>query len=343
MFLNDTEILIRKSNKDLNTLKLGKKIIYEDSKLRLKETLAEELIENQYSFVDVYIDIEKDDNIYGIINDKKGKIFKINIRESEINKEVIFKYYYKDFYIKFPYIKKMQDKEHILYYSINKENPYICYLIHIYNSDGTIVKNKVDCIQYNIMSNFEVIWEESTPILFYFKYINGYEELCVSTFNSYYNEWSRPFKITDSKKAKIYLNVIKDNYGNYHIVFSENHEGKYHCKYIKGKLENNKFKIYQSKTIKTNLMCLFPHLINHGNEIYIEWGEYDYIYICKSCDGGNTWCNPEIKNKGSNINFRRYIFKSNWKEDNKYIFSTIFGNNDYEAMIRDRTSYIKIN
>ncbi|WP_373601548.1 hypothetical protein [Paraclostridium bifermentans] len=343
MFLNDTEILIRKSNKDLSILKLGNKIIYEDNKLNLKETLVEELIENQYSFVDVYLDIDTDDNIYGIINDKKGKIFKINIQEKKINKEVIFKYYYKDFHIKFPYIKKIQNKEHILYYSINKENPYTSYLMHIYNSDGVIIKNKVDYIQYNIMSNFEVLWDESLPILFYFKYINGCEELCVSIFNSYYNEWTKPFNITDSKKAKIYLNIIKDKHRNYHIVFSENHEGKYHCKYIKGKFENNKFEIYESKTIKTNLMCLFPHLINHDNEIYIEWGEYDYVYTCKSSDLGSTWSNPVLKNKESNISFRRYIFKSNYKEADKYICSTIFGSKDYENIIVSRTPYNKMN
>lgn len=332
MFFNDTEILIKKSNKDLNVFKLGENIIYKDINSYSKEVITKEIINGDYSFVDVYIDIDESDRVYGILNDKKGGLFNINI-ERDIYREVVLKYDWENFYIKFPYIKSISDQNHIFYYLINKENPHITDLMHIYINENLSIKSRIDEIPYNIMSNYEVVWDEDIPILFYFKYIDDAEELFASVFNRNYNEWSKPLKITDSKKGKIYLSAIKDVGGYYNIVFSENNEGKYYCKYIKGELISDEFAVLELQTIKTDLMCLFPHIINYRNGLYIQWGEYNDVYTCTSSDLGRTWDTPKINNQESNMNFKRYIYKSNYVEDREYIFKSIFGDREYMNML----------
>ena len=323
MFFNNAEILIKKSNRDLNIFKLSDKIIYEDIKANTNEIYKKELMDGDYSFVVINIDIDENDNVYGILNDKKGKLLSISI-EDDIYMDTILKYDCKNFFIKFPYIKNFSKENHIFYYLVKKENPNISDLIHIYRDKNFSMKNIVDYIPYNIMSNFEVIWDKNIPILFYFKHVDEVEELFVSVFNIEKNKWSEPFKITDSKKSKIYLSVIKDVRGYYNIVFAEENEGKYYCQYIKGKLKYNKFEILESTLIKTELMCLFPHLINHRNELYIQWGEYNNLYTCKSVDLGATWGKTKLNNPEADKFLKRYIYKSNNIEERDYIVNSIF-------------------
>lgn len=327
MLFNDTDILIKKSNQELNILNLGDSIIYHVIKNDYNEIYTEEIIKGDFSFIDVYADIDKNDNIYGILSDKKGKILEVKI-EDEIKFNTVFKYDYKNFYIKFPYIKNFSKEKHVIYYSINKKTPLMCRLIHIYICEGKTKKSRVDYIPYNIMSNFEVVWKNDSPILFYFKSINGCEELFVTMFDKNNLSWSKPLKITNSKELKIYLSVLYDTNSNYHIAFSENNEGKYFCKYIKLNLDDNNFNILKSETIKTRTMCLFPHLINYKNNLYIQWGEYNYVYTCKSSDLGNTWEKNSIYEKESDQSLRRYIFKSNYEGDELYKFNTIFENRE---------------
>lgn len=327
MLFNDTDILIKKSNQDLSILNLGSSIKYHVIKNDSNEVCSQEVINGEFSFIDAYADIDKDDNIYGILSDKKGKLIEMKLEES-IKFNTVLKYDYKNFYVKFPYIKIFSHKKHIIYYSINKKNPLMCNLIHIYIDGDKTIKSKVDYIPYNIMSNFEVVWKDDSPILFYFKSIDGCEELFSTTFDKNKLSWSKPLKLTDSKELKIYLSVLKDINNNCHIVFSENSGGKYFCKYIKLSLNENSFNKIRVETIKTRTMCLFPHLINYKNDLYIQWGEYNYVYTCKSNDLGEVWDIENIYEKKSDKALRRYIFKSNYEKDKLCKCNTIFTNLD---------------
>ncbi|WP_290060830.1 hypothetical protein [Paraclostridium bifermentans] len=323
MIFNDTNILIRKSDEDFIEFNLDSGIKYKIIKKNLQEIHSEEFIDGNFSFVDMYIDVDNEDNVYGILNDKLGKICSLSV-EDKIKLNTIFKYDYKNFYIKFPYIKKILKEKHLIYYSINKENPLMCTLIHMYMHEDKVIKNNIDYIPYNIMSNFEVVWKDNTPTVFYLKSIKGNEELFISTYNNENFTWSNPLKVTESKESKIYLSALIDKHNNYHVVFAENNKGKYYCKYIKLRLFNDKFDILSLQTIKTNTMCLFPHLINYEDIIKIQWGEYNCVYECKSIDLGNTWSDIEIYENESSFMLRRYIYKSNHEEDKLYKFSTIF-------------------
>ncbi|HSQ34048.1 MAG TPA: hypothetical protein VLM81_04065, partial [Peptostreptococcaceae bacterium] len=134
-FINKTEILIQKSNKNLTIFNLDKNIIYDSIDSNFNKLSSHKIIDGNYCFVDIWLDINNDDSIYGVINDKKGKLLNVNIKDDIIDKTTIIKYDYKDFFIKFPYIKNTSEGNHLIYYSLNKSIFYLARLIHIYKTN----------------------------------------------------------------------------------------------------------------------------------------------------------------------------------------------------------------
>ena len=260
-FIDKTNIVIKKNNNDLYYFDIDKDIVLTKINNKNDILLPKILFTGDYSFVDIWLDTNEKDNIYGIINDKKGKILNLNIEEDNIDKHTMIKYDYKNFIVKFPYTKHIYNIKHTIYYSINKSIPLLANLIHIYEDDNIYVKNTIDFIDYNILSNFVVAYSNNRPIIFYFKLVDKFEELFVSTFDLNSRSWSKPIQITKSNKNKIYLSVLQDESSNYHIVFSENHDNKYYCKYVNISLENNFLKIHKEYIISKYVMCLFPSII----------------------------------------------------------------------------------
>ena len=309
-FIDKTNIVIKKNNNDLYYFDIDKDIVLTKINNKNDILLPKILFTGDYSFVDIWLDTNEKDNIYGIINDKKGKILNLNIEEDNIDKHTMIKYDYKNFIVKFPYTKHISNIKHTIYYSINKSIPLLANLIHIYEDDNIYVKNTIDFIDYNILSNFVVAYSNNRPIIFYFKLVDKFEELFVSTFDLNSRSWSKPIQITKSNKNKIYLSVLQDENSNYHIVFSENNDNKYYCKYVNISLENNFLKINQESIISKDVMCLFPSIIKENSTIYIQWVEYFDLYICKSCDLGISWSKPIMDKNISNQPFIRYQYIS---------------------------------
>ncbi|MDU5021646.1 MAG: hypothetical protein E6269_13955, partial [Clostridiales bacterium] len=134
MIFNDTDILIKSSNEDLNIFCFIDGIVLKRIKKNLNDRYSIKIIDGIYSFVDFYADINNDDEIYGILNDKSGFLWNIYIDEKNsesiiLNKELILKYDNEVSCIKFPYIKYLKKETHIIYYLINKDEPFKCELI----------------------------------------------------------------------------------------------------------------------------------------------------------------------------------------------------------------------
>lgn len=201
-FIDKTSILVESSiNKGLTLFELGKNIVSTNIDSDLNNIDSRILFNGEYSFIDIWLDVDDKDNIYGILNDKKGKLQNLIITSDNVDLDTIIKYDYKNFLIKFTYIKKLNSENHILYYSINKESPYCAYIIHLYKSPNICKKTRIDFINYNILTNF-VITYNNVPTIFYFKLVNHHEELFSSTFDENLHTWSSPKQITNSKKIK---------------------------------------------------------------------------------------------------------------------------------------------
>ncbi|SCG94742.1 MULTISPECIES: hypothetical protein [unclassified Romboutsia] len=324
-FIDKTEILIESSKGELNLFTFDDNIIYTSIDLSSSKEQSHTILDGEFSFIDICLDITHDDTIYGIINNKAGKLLKLNISNGIINTDSILKYDFINFMIKFVYIKYVFNDNHIFYYSINKKHPYSAYLIHIYNSDKLSKKSRIDIINYDIMTNFIVIFNKDIPSIFYFKLVNGFEELFVSTFDFNLLKWSFPVQITNSKKSKIYLSALIDDSGIYHITFSEKNSGKYFCTYLKGQLKYRSFKIYNQQLLSKDPMCAFPSIFKYKSKLYIKWIEYFNLYECISYDSGNTWTTPNVDLVSSNDPFLRYQYHSNSKHFNG---SDVFGLKD---------------
>lgn len=327
-------ILIKNSIDEIYLFNLDNDIVYTKldsnfNKLYSNKLYSNKLSDGCYSFVDIWLNIDDTDKIYGVLNNKKGKLLELEIKENDIEEDLLFKYDYKNFSIKFPFFKSINNEDHIIYHSINKKNPYYTSLLHIYKSGDKYIRNKIDFFNYNIMSNFIVTFNDNIPSIFYFKYINDCEELFMSTFNLETLKWSFPYQITNSKKNKIYLSSIKDNNGTYHIAFSEKNNNKYFCKHIKGNLINDTFQIIKESFVSSNLMCIFPSLIEQDSNIYIQWVEYFNLYTSKSLDYGNTWSLPTVDEYLSNSPFVLYEFRSA-----KDSFHSAFGIKNYMHLKR---------
>ena len=324
-FINKYSTIIRFSNKEMLN-------IYSDNDIKFeyfdknKNLLCSNSIPNSsyLDFTNSYFNLNSDDSVYGIYKNNSLNLVEIKNNGNEILKKEILNYDYKRFDILFPYVKILDNNIHILYYLYEKNSFNTCTLFHNYNKNNTWIKNKVDCIDHIILDNFKVFWIDNTPIVFYFKLINGYEEIFCSKFNSSTLDWSCPIQITNSSKNKLYLSILKDYKNFYHLTFCENINNGYAVKYINGDLKENKFDVNISSYASSPSTCRFPNLIKYKSDLYLTWVNHEKLYTCKSFDLGKTWSNPTIDNVSLNKNFTRANFLSNYKEDLNYNISDIF-------------------
>ncbi|MCR8744521.1 hypothetical protein [Romboutsia lituseburensis] len=321
-FFNDAYIFIRKSDKTINVFDLNKHILYNRLDSNLNNLYSDIIIDGDFSFADTWFDITDNDTIYGVINDKKGKLININITNDNFINTTIFKYDHYNYFIKFPYIKNLLGSNHIIYYVINKNKP--TKLIHIYKQNNVYKKNIIDYINHNILTNFIITWNYNIPTIFYFKVVDNSEELFTSTFDLTRLKWSNPIQITNSKKNKIYLSVIQSKECVYHISYSEDNSGKYIYRYFSLHIDDYTFKTYNPNYLSSNIMCLFPSLVESNSILYAYWVEYYNLYTCKSYDFGATWSKPTLINYSSSKPVLIYGFKSNLKSDKKYNLSSFF-------------------
>ena len=157
-FINKTNILIKKNNNDLYYFDLDKDIVFTKISNKTNTLISKKLFDGDYSFVDIWLDTNEKDNIYVVINDKKGKILNLTLEKDNVDTHTIIKYDYKNFIIKFPYTKHIENIKHTIYCSINKSIPLLANLIHIYEDDNIFIKNTIDFIDFNILSNFGVAY-----------------------------------------------------------------------------------------------------------------------------------------------------------------------------------------
>lgn len=323
-FIENFESLIEKSNNDICNITLDEGINLYNYDSNFKLLSSKKLIDGNYSFADYWFDINSSDVLYGLINTKEGSIIHYYINDRFTIKNYILKYDLNKLAIKFPYIKNINGVTHIIYFEIHKGAEHYCTLIHHYKKNNKWVKYEIDSMNYMILSNFVVIFNDCNPSIFYLKIVNGNEEVFYSTFDLITSTWSSPSQITNTSKEKVYLSVIKSSNNFYNIIYSENNLNSYYCTYINGYIDNNKFISSSPITISKTTACVFPHLIEHKNNLYAQWLEYRDLYTSISRDFGKTWGKQILFEDISNIPFSYYSFKSNHLNNTVYNLTNIF-------------------
>lgn len=314
-FIKQSSILIRNSMNNLYSISVenGISINYIDSNFEIKKN--KKISSDVSSLSTIYFDISSNDNIYGLFTEKNKLLNYIHINDSIISKTLILKYDSHKYKIKFPFIKRLDDKVHIIHYEISKEKPHFSTLVHYYKKNNIWTKNIIDFLSYKILNNFEVIINKDNLKIYYFKLINGYEELYVANYSFNKEQWDIPIQITSSNKSKVYLSLLKDSKNIYHIVYSEKNNNQFYCKYINLFFEGKTPYVQNNILLSTKIPSLFPNIIKYKDILYCQWLEYNHLYSTHSLNNGESWSNIQLFNESYNYSFTQFIFKSNYNKD----------------------------
>ena len=333
-FMRKFNTLLRNSDNKIYILDSEDGINISVYDMNFKLLSSKKIADGSFSFVDYWFDLTSSDQIYGIINNKIDSLIYIRITDRLVVKSLLLKYDPETTFIKFITIKNLENSSHIFYYKLDKLNSYAGTLIHNYKEGSTWHKSEIDSFSYNVLTNFVVTYDNDfLPTIFYYKLVNGFEEVFTSTFNKESCTWSDPIQITDSKKVKIYLSVIIDSKNFYHIIFSENNFNKYYCNYIHGYISNNNFIITNNWKLSDTIACTFPNIIEANNIIYAHWIEYHSMYIRISDDYGSTWSNTTICGTSSSIPFVCCNYHSNKNKYNTFNYFTLFVVNNSDKIL----------
>ena len=318
-------VLLRKSDKTISRVefKNGISIYNYDSSFMLYS--SKEIINGSHRFIDGWFDIGTDDGIYGLINSKLGSLIYVYSLNNTLAKSNVLQFDPKKYAIKFPYIKKIDNTINILYYLITPSKPNSCTLYHYYYSNNKWHSTSICTLDYFILTNFVVTYENGIPSIFFLNRIKNYEELFVTTFDSLSKTWTTPYKITNTKKSKVYLSIIKDEHNTYHISYSENSENKYRCIYFNGLFKNNIFETNPNYIVfEETITCSFPTLLKYKSQLILQYIDNNELYSSTSSLSGEKWTNPNVNIKSSKNTFIRYDYKSNCKEDAQNIMPNYF-------------------
>lgn len=323
-FVNECHTIIRRSNKDMFRFRTSNVLTYDyfDSYSNLVKSTH--ITDKPLDFTKFYFNLDNSDNIYGTYIDDSLKLVDIKNFETTFTNFDVFTYNSNKFTLLFPYIKKLDDEIHILYYVYSNDSGNICALIHHHKLNGVWTENKIDFINNTVLNNFTVIWIQNSPTVFYLNLVNGYEEVFMSKFNLSTSTWSKPSQITNTRKNKIYLSVLKDSLNFCHIVFCENVDNGYAVKYINGYLMDNKLDINISKYITGSSSCMYPSIMKLKSDIYIMWVNYNRLHTSISNDLGKTWSDHKIDEFSLDEDFTRSLFYSNYKYDLDYNTTSVF-------------------
>lgn len=317
MFIKKFEPLFIKSNKYISKISFHEgTIIYNyDNNFNLLSSYK--ILSNSYNFDDAWFDVSDNDDIYGLVNCLDGNMIYILLKDNHLIKYKLLNYNKNINLVKFPSIKKFSDSIHIFYYCIKKNESNFCKLIHYYYNKNSWEKNVIDCLSYGLLTNYIVKFENNVPIIFYLKSINDYEELFMSKFDINLNVWSVPFQITNTKKSKVYLSIIKTFDNLYNIVFSENNFNRFYCTYLNGSINGNTFIISRYDVVNKTIACMFPSVNMYNNTLYVQWIEYCSLYTSSFSNRFNFgWSTPILDKDSFLQNFSGYIYNSNIKENN---------------------------
>lgn len=326
-FMRKFHTILQKSNNNICRIDSEDGITLSNYDNNFNLISQKKLLEGTFSFLDYWFDISENDRIYGIVNDKNGLLYSFNFKNNYVIKNKLLKYNSESTFIKFVYIKNIRDCTHVIYCSIDISTPSNGILVHHYKKGSAWYTTTIDKISYNVLTNFVVTYDDTDmPTVFYYNLINGYEEVFASTFIEETGLWSTPIQITNSKKSKIYLSVIRDFKDLYHIVFSENNNSKYYCTYINGKIHDNNFYSINSSVLGDSVACTFPNVIEFNNFIFVNWIEYHTLYKISSNNDGKTWNAVNILNDSFNTPFVCCCYHTNIKFTSSFNYFTLYMN-----------------
>lgn len=304
-FKKNFKTYLIKSNSDISEISHENGVVLYNYNNNFQQLSSKSIITGTQSFVDTYFNIDSNDNVYGLINTKRGSLLYISTRDNCIIKTPILTFDGRKNYVKFPYIKKINNELHIFYYYLDATTTNSASIIHHYFDGICWHKHLISKINYYLLTNFCVIFENQTPHIFFFKKNNKVSEIFYSSYNLEKNAWITPIQLTATNREKVYLSVIKTK-NIYHLTYSENINNKYNCIYFSVNLDNDTLNSATKYIqINNNSVCSFPNLIIRNSTLFIQWIENNRLFSSTSKNNGLTWTDPHLSTFSEATDFYR--------------------------------------
>ena len=88
-YMYKNNILIKNSRDEMYMFNLGNNIVYTKLDSNFNKLYSNKLSEGCFSFVDVWLNIDNEDKIYGVLNNKKGKLLEVEIKENDTDEYLL--------------------------------------------------------------------------------------------------------------------------------------------------------------------------------------------------------------------------------------------------------------
>lgn len=326
-FLNKNQTIIRKSNGNIINFYVKEDCLFNREffyKTGWDKPVS--IIENmKHNQIDIKID--NNDLIYGIASNTKGEMQYLFSSNNSVYSNRLFEYDINQYSIKYPYIEKFKNTITIAYYLHElKSKKEWTIAFHYYDGIKWSHKHIYSIKAFPIINPFLISIDTEYINMFHFDLVNGKEEIFIRQFSHNLKSWKKPIQLTSSKNQKLYLNILKDNSGIYHITWSEFIKKNLVVRYLKVQLSENDFFANDIISLSQPANCSFPSFVKTGDALWSVWTQMNKLYSCYSLNCGNTWSTPKIDTESENSTFIRYRFYSNNNQDlENFKLNSIFG------------------
>ena len=329
-FINNTSNSIRRSSKDIFYIFNNNGLYYnyydKDNTL-IKDNIL--ISNNTIDYTQFYFTIDNLDKIYGIVSDNAIKIVECEKDSNIFLLKETFSFDYEKFAVCFPFIKYIDDNIHMFYYVYSPKFTNSAVIFHQYkNNEGQWIENQIDFVNFNILNQFYIVFNDNIPTIFYLNLVDNYEQVFYSTFDYNNLSWSNPIQLTNTASNKLYLNILKiPDSDMYHLVFCENTNDQYSVKYLNFNVKDNILVQNISCFITEPSLYTFPSLIMENSILYCMWVSFDKLFTSFSKDFGKTWSKPVCDETSVSEYFLRTNIHSNVDDDliykDLYLFTTM--------------------
>ena len=308
MIFLDDYLILEDSLDNLHLFTLYKDVLAKYS-FKVEENTVDENIIAEDILKEYDIEIDNEDNIYIIYQDKAGHLKLILLKEE---REIILTE--KPMPEIYNLNLKIIGKDVHLFYCVllpDKNKQYR--IIHHYYNGKTWMTNIVQDIGINqVLNPMNILEYKKELILIYYDNKKN-EEIYFIKYNLMEGKWEETIKLTNSEVPKLYLDsIFVEN--KLHIVYcqyDENLAVKYERYNYHKKILNREIEEELSNWENIN----WPTIIYFEDKLWTIWAEYDNIISRYSLDNGTNWSPIYLWNDYKALDIIRYKYKGgNQKE-----------------------------
>ncbi|SHJ15269.1 hypothetical protein SAMN02745975_01413 [Geosporobacter subterraneus DSM 17957] len=308
-FANQKNVLVTDQAGNIHSFRWdNEKIIYACFYKYTKKMEKEILVEGCIPEFDVEID--KNDTIYLICQQKEGKLLLFTYRSGIWEDQVLLDSEGINVYNL--NVIAWENGLNIVYCLPSAESNKVYRICSLYQMEEEWINTELGDIRVKVLLNpFQVIRSGQGLILGYYNLLNGTEQIFLKRFDGSVDGWKDTLQLTSGLNDKLYLDFLLLDEEELHLTYSEYIDGNLVVKHERYKLIGNKVVKHSENELSNPGNCSYPTLILFNHRIWNVWTEYDYVASSYSEDNGLTWSVPYQWGESKEGVFVRYKYSIN--------------------------------